>query len=74
MDFPAEVRAEMGRQGMRAQTLAEKSGLSETQISRKITRESSPITLEESILFANALGLPLSELMRRAETAKKVAS
>lgn len=74
MSFPAEVRAEMGRQGMRPVELAKKLGVAESTVSRKIQTETTPISLEDSVAIARALGVPVWELMRRAETSERVAS
>ena len=67
MNLPAEVRAEMGRQNIRPAHLSELSGINEATISRKVTNEIRTLDLAEAEALAQALGVPLWELMRRAE-------
>lgn len=74
MSFPAEVRAEMGRQNVRPQELAERAGLAPSQISRKITNEIRALDIDEAVSIGEALGIPAWELLRRAtETEQQVA-
>lgn len=72
MSFPAEVRAEMGRQNIKPAALADMAGLSESHISRKITRELTALSVDEAVALGDALGVPAWELLRRASEAKKV--
>lgn len=75
MSFPAEVRAEMGRQQLSNRAIAEKSGIHEAQISRKVVREERDLSLGEAIALGEAVGVPAWELLRRASlTQQKVAS
>lgn len=67
MSFSAEVRAEMGRQGISPSTLAKRSGVSESTISRKISNEMRALRADEMEAVSAALGVPSWELMRRAE-------
>nr|DAO70027.1 MAG TPA: Helix-turn-helix XRE-family like protein [Bacteriophage sp.] len=66
MSFPAEVRAEMGRQNIKPQEIADRAGLSPSQVSRKITTEQRSLDIDEAILIGDALGVPAWELLRRA--------
>lgn len=66
MSFPAEVRAEMGRQRISNQALSERSGLHEAQVARKIAREERDLSLSEAEAVGRAVGVPAWELMRRA--------
>ena len=71
MSFPAEVRAEMGRQQLSNRALAEKSGIHEAQISRKVVREERDLSLGEAIALGQAVCVPAWELLRRADLAKQ---
>lgn len=74
MSFPAEVRAEMGRQNLKPAALAEMSGVAEATISRKITREQRALTIPEALQIAEALNVPAWELMRRAAAEAEAAA
>lgn len=71
MSFPAEVRAEMGRQNVKPQELAEKAGIAPSQVSRKITNEQRVLDIDEAVAIGNALGVPAWELLRRAHLAEQ---
>lgn len=66
--FPAEVRAEMSRQGIRPVNLSKKSGLNESAVSRKIMSGTRKLSLDEVVAISRALGIPAWELMRHAES------
>lgn len=74
MSFSAEVRAEMGRQGIRPTQLAKASGISEATISRKITNETRYLNFHEAAAIANVLGVPTWELLKRSEEAESSAT
>lgn len=60
-----EVRAEMARQRVTQERLADLVGLSAGQVSRRLSGRI-PLTLQDLDLFAAALSLPPVELVRRA--------
>lgn len=65
----------MGRQQLSNRAIAEKSGIHEAQISRKVVREERDLSLGEAIALGEAVGVPAWELLRRASlTQQKVAS
>ena len=75
MGFAAEVRAEMGRQGITGAELANRSNLSRPTITRKITQGAGDLSLEQMESVSRALNVPVWELMRRAEeNAQEVAA
>lgn len=70
----AEVRAEMARQGLSQQALAEKLGWTQPRLSRRILAEGSknaliPFDVTELSAVADALGVPVTKLMPQAVTA-----
>lgn len=70
----AEVRAEMARQGLSQQALAEKLGWRQQRLSRRILAEGSnnpliPFDIAELADVANALGIPVAQLLPQAVTA-----
>ena len=67
----AELRAEMGRQKISGPELAEKSGVGNMTIYRKVQREERSLTIDEAMKASLALGLPLSEIITRAENARE---
>ena len=67
MSFAAEVRAEMGRQGITSAKLADLANISRPTITRKITQGTKDLTLEQMESISGALNVPVWELMRRAE-------
>ena len=58
----ANVRAEMARQGITQTVLAEKLGLSQTQVSARL-RGRVPFDINEITAVADMLGVPLSVLL-----------
>lgn len=62
----AEVRAEMGRRGVTATTLAAASGISQPALSRKL-RGSRDFSLAEILRVCDALDVRLADLAQRAE-------
>lgn len=67
MSLVAEIRAEMGRKGMRPSDLARTTGMSNQKISRMISKETQAVQVEDLEKISKSLGLPAWELMRRAE-------
>jgi transcriptional regulator with XRE-family HTH domain len=67
MNLAAEIRAEMGRQGIGINQLAHLSGVSSATLSRKITNARSPLDARQLEAIGTALHLPGWVLMRRAE-------
>lgn len=67
MSYPAEIRAEMGRQGIKPSELAERAKMSPATISRKVTAETRDLSMTEALALAEALDVPAWELMRRAD-------
>lgn len=67
MSLVAEIRAEMGRKGMRPSDLARTTGMSKQKISRMISKEAQAVQVEDLEKIAKSLGLPPWELMRRSE-------
>ena len=65
------IRAELGRKKMNFAALAEATGISYDSILRKVGHESRDFRMGEVQAIAEALELPLLELMRRAEEAEK---
>lgn len=59
-----EIRAEMARQKMRRDDLAEALGLTTSALDRRLSG-ATPITFAESERFAAALGLTFADLLRR---------
>lgn len=62
----AEVRAEMGRQGLSQQALAERLGWLQSRLSRRISDGKTPLIPFDVIelhTVALALGVPLSRLL-----------
>ena len=73
MDIAAEIRAEAARQGIGTADLAEKTGLAYKTVSRK-TNGRTGITVDELFKFADALNVPASALIGRAEHAEPAAA
>jgi len=65
--FAREVRAELARRGMSRATLADRAGINRHTIQRRLSAQH-PFTYEEMASVATVLGLPLSELIERAES------
>ena len=63
----AELRSEMGRQKISGPVLSGISGVGKMTIYRKITREERSLTIDEAAKVSKALGIPLSEIIARAE-------
>jgi len=61
----AEVRAEIARQGISQQALAERLGWLQNRLSRRITdgKTSVPFTVVELAAVAAALGVPLTQFL-----------
>ena len=66
-----EVRAELARRGMSRAQLADQAGINRHTIQRRLSAQH-PFTYEELANVARALGLPLSELIERAESSVEV--
>ena len=66
LDIAAEIRAEAARQGIGTADLAEKTGLAYKTVSRK-TNGRTGITVDELFKFADALDVPASTLIARAD-------
>lgn len=62
----AEVRASMGRAGLRQADLAKTAGLSRPSLSRKLAGRQT-FTAEELLRVADVLGVKASDLMAQAE-------
>jgi transcriptional regulator with XRE-family HTH domain len=62
----AELRAEMGRQELTNSAMAEKIGVSDMWVGRRI-RGVIPMTIADLTLFADALDVPVSRLVDAAE-------
>jgi transcriptional regulator with XRE-family HTH domain len=56
-----EIRAAMARQGITQLDLATRAGMSQSYLSRRLTR-STPFTTDDLEQIAKALGIPLTEL------------
>lgn len=63
-----EVRAEMARQGLTVATVAQGADISPASLSRRLNG-SSEFTVAEMFRVAGFLGMTLSDLLRRAESA-----
>lgn len=72
MDITAEIRAEVARQQVATSSLATQVGMTAATLARKL-RGDRPVTLTEAQSLAQALGVPLSTLATRAETADHAA-
>lgn len=68
----AEIRAEIGRQGLRQSDLSRATGLKESYISTRFSGKY-PLDVNDLGLIAAALNLQPSELVVRAEAALKTA-
>lgn len=69
----AEIRAENSRQGLDYAALAKLLGRTRQYVSRKLSANITVFNDTELSNFGKALGVPASELMRRAEEAEKQA-
>lgn len=58
----AEVRAELARQGISQQVLADRLGWTQMRVSRRITT-TVPFTVIELVAIAAALGVPLAQFL-----------
>lgn len=67
MTVAAEIRAEMGRQGLNYQKLSELTGLTAITLYRKIRHEETPLNLVQLEKCAYALDTTPSELIIRNE-------
>ncbi len=65
-----EIRAEMARQDMSRQSLADKAGMSAKSISRYLNNERR-LGLDELMNIARALGRPASSLLADAEKSEE---
>lgn len=70
-ELAREIRAEMGREQINATRLAHETGISVSSIKRKVINTCRTLNVDELSHIAAALGVPASELLRRAETAQK---
>lgn len=68
----AEVRAEIGRQGVTASSVSERADISRSALSRKLCG-AADFTLEELVRVADVLNVPASALVARAEAAEVAA-
>ncbi len=64
----AEVRAEMGRQDVNGAQLAQRLGVSEMWVSRRI-RGITPLTVSELADVAKALAVPIAKFLPEPERA-----
>lgn len=64
---PAVLRSELAFQKMTLAELSDKTGISPTQLSRKISVERTKITLSELSSIAKALGTTGADIMAKAE-------
>lgn len=62
----AEVRAALGRAGLRQSHLATATGISRAVLSRKLSGRQA-ISADELLVIAEALGVKASDLMAQAE-------
>lgn len=64
----AEVRAEIGRQGMSQQALADRLGWPQPRLSRRLTdgKTAVPFTVVELTAVASTLGVPLAQFLPAA--------
>lgn len=65
----AEVRAEMARQGLTQQALANKLGCNQPYLSRRMTG-AVPFDVAELVELAEALGVPLAQFLPAAEVVR----
>lgn len=65
--IPAVLRSEIAFQKMTLAELSDKTGISPTQLSRKISVERNKITLSELATIASALGTTGADIMTKAE-------
>lgn len=65
MDFATVLRMELARLDMSAKALAEKTGYTESKISRTLSGKRRP-DIDDITIFGQALGVDGWELMRRA--------
>lgn len=73
MNVAPEIRAEMAKQRVTVNALAEKVGLSPVTVYRKVVHEERKLTGDEINRMGEALGVPGWELMRRATKEKTAA-
>ena len=64
-----EIRAELARQKRTLRDLSKASGVSYDSVLRKVNQQTRALSLDEFLSFSNALNLPASELLARAEAA-----
>lgn len=66
VEVAANVRAEMARRGITAQSLAETTGIARSTLIRRLSpkQQSSFLTVDELHAIARALDLPLDVLIR----------
>lgn len=69
MDINAEIRAELARRRLTYADLADHLGTTRQNIWRKLTSDRT-VHSDDLTLIANALNIPASELVRRAEAAR----
>ena len=58
----AELRAEVARQNITQQQLGDRMGVRQWWVSRRLTGDV-PITVEDLVRFAAALGVPMSQFL-----------
>lgn len=64
----AEIRAEMGRKNVGVGELSRRTGIPQTRLHRRFHR-GVPLSTDELVAIATALGTTASEIMSRAEAA-----
>ena len=67
MSLAAEIRAEMGRKGLRPADVYRAVGMSKQKFSKVITNETQEISFKDLGELSKFLKVPVSELVRRAE-------
>ena len=70
MSLAYEIRAEMAIQGLKNSDISLRTGIPRSRLSVKLN-EHRGFNSEELTAIGNALGIPGSELMRRAETKRR---
>lgn len=71
MSIAEEIRAEIGRQKFTLTRLSRLTKIHPSTLSRKLHKESRPLTTIEIEKIASVLNIPALELVRRAEETDK---
>lgn len=69
MEISKELRAETARQNLKYVHLAQKLGVSRQAVSQKMRNDQANYSVKELKKYADALNIPASELLSRAEKA-----